>query len=308
MIRHGGEDVATRRRCELLEVSRSGYYRWLSGRARDADRESVEIALRAWVRSLHRRWSGLLGYRRMTAMLQIEHDIETSERTIRRIMSEDGLSGRPGGRKSRRGGRSKPPVAEDLLHRDFTADAPNRRWVSDITEFSTRNGKFFLCQVKDLYDGAIAGWSMGDRATAELVVRALSMAWRERMDRGERIVLHSDRGTQYTSETVAKWLDEHDMVASMGAVGSSADNASAESFFGLLKRDLGNEVRSSTRSEAAARIHDYIVNLYNPLRRASGGRVPQPKLARTEAKPRGNRKEPKETSRQGDLLDSQVST
>jgi putative transposase len=92
---------------------------------------------------------------------------------------------------------------------------------------------------------------MGDRATAELVVRALSMAWRERMDRDERIVLHSDRGTQYTSEKVAKWLDEHDMVASMGAVGSSADNASAESFCGLLKRDLGNEVRSSTRRPAS---------------------------------------------------------
>ena len=86
------------------------------------------------------------------------------------------------------------------------------------------------------------------------------------------------------------------MVASMGAVGSSADNASAERFFGLLKRDLGNEVRGSTRSEAAARIHDYIVNLYNPLRRASGGRVPKAQLARTEATPRGNRKEPNEAS------------
>lgn len=263
-----------RRRCDLLEVSRSGYYRWLAR----PDPELDDAALRILVGELHRRWHGFLGYRRMHDMLRLQ-GVETSQRKVRRIMSDAGLFGRPSGRKSRYRGRSGAPVAEDLLRRDFTAEAPNRRWVSDISEFPTLTGKLYLCQVKDLYDGVVAGWSMDVRAESELVLRAVSMAWRKRIEGGEKLVLHSDRGSQYTSAKLSKWLSEHDVVASMGAVGTSADNASAESFFGVLKRDLARAVRNVTRSVAMARIHDYIVNLHNPLRRAFWRRVPPGKLA-----------------------------
>lgn len=270
--------LTVRRRCELLEVSRGGYYRWLAR----PDRGSVDVALRILVGELHRRWHGLLGYRRMHDMLRLQ-GVETSQRKVRGIMRKGGLRGRPSGRRSRYRGRSGPPVADDLLRRDFTAEAPNRRWVSDITEFATLTGKLYLCQVKDLYDGVVAGWSMDVRAESELVLRAVSMAWRERVEGGGKIVLHSDRGTQYTSARLSEWLSDHGVVASMGAVGTSADNASAESFFGLLKRDLAHAIRDVPRSEAMVRISDYIVNLHNPLRRAPWRRVPQNKLAVMDA-------------------------
>ena len=281
MIVEKENDVATvGRRCELLSVSRSGYYRWRTRKQHDGN--LLEGALRILIGELHRHWLGLLGYRRMHSLLAMD-GIQASSRQVRRIMKEERLFGHPGGRKSRYQGRFGIPVSEDRVRRNFTSDHPNHCWVSDITQFSTLDGKLYLCHVKDLYDGVIVGWSMEVRADTELVIRALAMAWRERVERTVPIVFHSDRGTQYTSGKLASWLREHKMVASMGAVGSSADNASAESFFGVLKRDLNAAIRHMSRYEARNRINDYIVNLHNPLRRASEMTVSRRKREETDA-------------------------
>ena len=179
-----------------------------------------------------------------------------------------GLFGRPSGRRSRYRGSSRDTVADDRLQRRFHADRPNHKWVSDITEFRTLDGKLYLCQVRDLYDGVIVGWSLDGRQTAQLVIQAAAKAIRTRVAPKE-IIFHSDRGTQYTSRAVSQWLKQHGLTASMGAVGSSADNASAESFFGQLKRELQGMCRDDTHQQATARIHDYIVGLYNVMRRAA---------------------------------------
>ena len=268
MIDDGGTRPSVSRRCELLEASRSGFYRWLRRRSPEENcRTTGELELRTRIRALHRRWHGLLGYRRMHDKLWLD-GIDVPSRTVRRIMKEERLFGRPSGRRAKYRGRSGPASAEDLLRRDFTADAPNCAWVSDITEFKTATGKLYLCPVKDLYDGVIVGWAMDVRASADLVLRALTMAWRKRIEPSRQVVVHSDRGSQYTSSKTRKWIRRRDGLASMGEVGDSADNASAESFFGVLKRDVKQLILSDTRAEAVEHIHDYIVNLHNPLRRA----------------------------------------
>ena len=258
--------VSLARRCELMQVTRSTHYRWLRRRDRVREQTGLERKLLMWMRCLHDRWHGLLGYRRMHAMLETE-GFDAPLRLVRRLMKDNEMSGRPSGRRSRYKGKARRPAAADLLRRDFTADAPNCRWVSDLSEFETAEGKLHLGMVKDLYDGTIVGHKMGDRQTAKLVVQALSLAWRVRLGSPRQLILHSDRGSQYTSRKLAQWLKAHDVEPSMGRVGDCADNASAESFFGVIKRDIRHVVRDVDKADAKAMIDDYIVNLHNPLRR-----------------------------------------
>ena len=131
-----------------------------------ANRLALERKLLMWMRCLHDRWHGLLGYRRMHAMLETE-GFDAPLRLVRRLMKDNEMSGRPSGRRSRYKSKARRPAAADLLRRDFTADAPNCRWVSDLSEFETAEGKLHLGMVKDLYDGTIVGHKMGDRQTRE---------------------------------------------------------------------------------------------------------------------------------------------
>lgn len=263
MISEATGHLSVVRRCDLLQVSRAGYYRWKSRIAREEEDRDAMLLER--IRSLHRRWYGILGFRRVHRLLELA-GVRVAQRRVRSLMKGHGLFGRPSGRRSRYRGSSRGSVAEDMLRRRFHADRPNHKWVSDITEFSTVDGKLYLCQVRDLYDGVIVGWSIDTRQTSRLVIDAAAMAIRRRVAPKE-IVFHSDRGTQYTSKVVARWLKDHGLTASMGAAGSSADNASAESFFGQLKRELREICRNDTRRQATVRINDYIVGLYNVMRR-----------------------------------------
>ena len=265
MIRDLSASLSVLGRCQLMEVSRAGYYRWLdrvAGSVVDSDTILIER-----IRALHRRWYGILGFRRVHRLLELD-GVGVPQRRIRRLMRLHGLFGRPGGRRSRYRGSPRETVAEDRLQRRFHADRPNHKWVSDITEFRTLEGKLYLCQVRDLYDGVIVGWSLDMRQTSQLVIQAAAMAIRTRVAPKE-IIFHSDRGTQYTSRTLSQWLKEHGLTARMGAVGRRADNASAESFFGQLKRELQGMCRNDTRKQATIRIHDYIVGLYNVMRRVA---------------------------------------
>ena len=261
-------NVPIRRCCALLDIAPASFYRW----CRRGEIVDALLDVRERIRALHQRWYGLQGYRRMHQNLRLD-GIEVTERAVRRIMKEKGLSGRPSGRKAKYSGRSGEAVADDRLQRQFHADAPNTKWVSDITEFRTTDGKAFLCVVKDLYDGMIVGWSIARRAPRHLVLRALAMAKAQRGTIAGEFIFHSDRGTQYTSAEVTAWLAANGGVPSMGARGTSADNASAESFFGVMKRDIIHVVRNTPYDEAVARINDYILNLHNRNRRRSTRRV-----------------------------------
>jgi putative transposase len=138
--------------------------------------------------------------------------------------------------------------------------------VTDITYVRTGEDWLYLCVVVDLHSGVVVGWSMSHRQERQLVLQAVLMALWQREDRSP-VILHSDRGCQFTSEEYQRFLQGHNLTCSMSAVGSCADNAAAESFFGLLKRERVNRRRYATRAEARADIFDYIERFHNPRKR-----------------------------------------
>jgi len=182
-------------------------------------------------------------------------------------MRRAGLYGVP----QRRRGRKKPSGVRphgtrNHLERDFTATAPNTKWVTDITYIRTAEHWLYLCVVLDLYSGLVVGWSMSSCQDRQLVVQAVRMALWQRPARTP-VILHSDRGCQFTSEEYQRFLEAHQVIGSMSAVGSCADNAAAESFFGVLKRERVNRQHYRTRADARADIFDYIERCHNPRQR-----------------------------------------
>jgi putative transposase len=183
---------------------------------------------------------------------------------VARLMRIHGLQGVPQGRRWRKKSSSaRPSGVSNHLARDFLAAQPNRKWVTDITYLRTAEGWLYLCVVLDLFSRLVVGWSMSVRQDRALVLRAVLMALWQREDR-ELVVLHSDRGTQFTSDEYQQFLAGHNLTCSMSAVGSCADNAAAESFFGLLKRDRVYRRHYATRDQARTDVFDYIERFHNP--------------------------------------------
>lgn len=182
-------------------------------------------------------------------------------------MAECRLVGAHSRKKWRKGKRDDAP-AEDLLDRDFNAESSDLRWVGDITEFKCVDGKLFLAGVLDLCDRSIAGWSMGNRQTADLTVNALVMALGRR-NPADDLISHQDHGSQYTAFQFTNWLDDNNIAASYGSVGDCFDNAAMESLWAALKRDLRHihgGWEHFTRSELRAVLFDYIEVFYNRAR------------------------------------------
>ena len=177
--------------------------------------------------------------------------------------------------KPKRAKASKPgtPAHDDLVRRNFTADAPNTVWLADITEHRTGEGKLYLCAIKDLFSNRIVGWAIDERMKARLVVAAAEMAVARR---GEvaGCILHSDRGSQFRARKVPRALARHGLVGSMGQVGSAGDNAAMESFFALLQRNVFDRRRWATRDQLRIAIVTWIERTYHRRRRqAALGRL-----------------------------------
>jgi putative transposase len=160
------------------------------------------------------------------------------------------------------------PIAPNLLNRQFQAEAPDKKWVADITYIPTREGWLYLAAVMDLYSRKIVGWSMHSRITADLVENALRMALYERQpDPG--LLHHSDRGSQYASEQIRQILDANHIVVSMSRTGNCYDNAVMESFFSTLKCEWVHHQDYKTRAQASLDVFEYIAGFYNSVRRHS---------------------------------------
>jgi putative transposase len=247
--------------CRCLKVSPSDYYDWKSRSPSKRAGENQELLEQ--MRVLHRESGEALGSPRMHEDLT-ELGFRCSVNRVARLMRADGLRGTP---PSRPWGKKpigdRPTGIVNVLDRDFQAEEPNQKWVTDITYIRTVEGWLYLCAVLDLYSHVVVGWSMSSSQTRELVIRALLMALWQRGS-NDPVVVHSDRGTQFTSGDYQKFLAGHNLVGSMSAVGSYADNAAMEGFFGLLKRDRVNRRRYVTRSEARADVFDYIERFHNP--------------------------------------------
>ena len=259
----GGVPVAVA--CRVLRVSTSGYYEW---RERPPSPRSIaDAALRAQIVEIHEMSRGSYGAPRVHLELRLGRDVRCGRKRVARLMRLARLQGvfRRRGRRA----RPAPPVHDDLVRRRFVADGPNRLWLTDITEHPTREGKVYLAAVLDVYSRRIVGWSIADHLRSELVVDALEMArWRRRPPAGQTVV-HSDRGSQYTSWAFGHRLRAAGLLGSMGRVGSAADNAMMESFFGTLQLELLDRRRWQSRAELASAIFEWIEGWYNPRRRHS---------------------------------------
>ena len=247
--------------CRCLRVSPSGYYGWRDRPQSRRDRANQQLLAR--IRTLHRESDGVLGSPRMWETLRYEGGA-CSRNRVARLMRANGLQGIPQRRRWRKKSSStRPDHVQNHLDRDFAASQPNTKWVTDITYIRTAEGWLYLCVVVDLYSGRIVGWSMSSRQDRQLVLQAVLMALWQRTDRSP-VVLHSDRGCQFTSDEYQRFLHGHGLISSMSAVGSCADNAAAESFFGVLKRERVNRRQYRTRAEARTDVFDYIERFHNP--------------------------------------------
>ena len=256
-------DVLVAVACRVLRVSSSGYYEW-RGRAPSL-RAVADQTLSAQIVQIHHESRGSYGVPRVHAELRLGCGVRCGRKRVARLMRSAGLQGIYKRRGTRR--CPAPPVHDDLVRRRFVADAPNRLWLTDITEHPTREGKVYLAAVLDVYGRRVVGWSIADHLRAELVVDALEMArWRRRPAPG-KTVLHSDRGAQYTSWAFGQRLRAAGLLGSMGRVGSAYDNAMMESFFGTLQRELLDRRSWTTRKELASAIFEWIEAWYNPRRR-----------------------------------------
>ncbi|MEL5990649.1 IS3 family transposase [Microbacterium sp. 9H2] len=191
-------------------------------------------------------------------------------RTGLRGKSRPRTAGGPHSARRRRAAKAarpaRPPVHDDLVQREFTADAPNRLWLTDITEHRTSEGKLYLCAIKDVFSNKIVGYSIDSRMKSRLVVNAIENAAALRGNVAGCVV-HSDRGSQFRSRKAIRVLARHRMVGSMGRVGAAGDNAAMESFFSLLQKNVLNRRSWATREELRIAIVTWIERTYHRRRR-----------------------------------------
>ncbi|MDH6580292.1 transposase InsO family protein [Kitasatospora sp. MAP5-34] len=264
---HAGE-FGVKRLCRVMEVSRSGYHRWQAGAEARAERRSEEDALVAEIREIHGEHKETYGARRVHAELRgFGHTV--NRKRVTRLMRERGIVGRHLRRRKR---TTVPdpvaPPAPDLMGRDFTAAALDERWCGDITYIQVGGSWLYLASVIDMCSRRVVGWSMAPHMRAGLVVDALEAAVAARGRDVSGVIFHSDRGSQYTSAAFAGVRDRHGVRRSMGLVGSSYDNALAESPWQGLKREVMHRKLFLTMSQARLEIFQWLT-YYNARRRHS---------------------------------------
>jgi putative transposase len=248
--------------CRVLGVARAPFYRWLQNPFTDAQLD--EAWLTNAIFDAHRD-DPEFGYRFLADEVRREHP-DVSDRVVWRICRDMGWWSVFGKPKNRKAAKTGTPSHDDLVRRDFTADAPNVLWLSDITEHRTREGKLYCCAIKDVFSNVIVGWAIDSRMKARLVVAAIEMAVARRGDVAG-CILHSDRGSQFRSRKVHRALARHGMVGSMGQVGSAGDNAAMESFFALLQRNVLDRRSWATRDDLRIEIITWIERTYHRRRR-----------------------------------------
>jgi putative transposase len=264
MIQRCRESFSIRMMCRRLRVSPSGYYGWATRPPSPRAQENARLLTQ--IRQLHADQDGVVGSQRIWEDLRYAGE-RCGRHRVARLMRRAGLQGVPQRRRWRMKRTGvRPAGTQNHLNRDVTATTPNTKWVTDITYIRTAEHWLDLCVVLDWYSGLVVGWSMSPQQDRQLVIQAVLMAVWQRLGRTP-VILHSDRGCQFTSEEYQRFLEAHQVICSMSAVGSCADNAAAESFFGVLKRERVNRHPYRTRAEARADIFDYIERCHNPRQR-----------------------------------------
>jgi transposase InsO family protein len=251
--------------CRILKISRSGYYAWL---VRPESKHAIkDRLLRVKIRASFDTSRKRYGSPRVWEDL-VEDDIRVSRKRVVRLMQEEGLKARARKRfKSTTMSDHDQPVAANLLNREFTAPAPNQRWVGDTTEFVIGNsGKLYLAAILDLFSRFVVGWAISAVNDRHLTLRALDAALKRRCP-GGGLLHHSDQGCTYASEDYQTVLLAQGITCSMSRRGNCYDNAVMESFFSTVKSELGD--RFDSNGEAKMELFDYIEVFFNQRRRHS---------------------------------------
>jgi transposase InsO family protein len=250
--------------CGILQVSKSGYYKWLN--RKPSKRIQEEGRLEVEIRAAHKRTRETCGPERLQHDLK-EQGVKVGICRIRRIRKKLGIRCKQKRKfKATTDSKHTLPVAENLLNQQFEVTRPNEAWLSDITYIPTEEGWLYLAGHKDLFTGEIVGYAMGNRITKNLVSQSLFRAVAAKRP-GPGLIHHSDRGSQYCAHEYRRLVGQFKMRASMSRKGDCYDNAPMESFWGTLKTELVHHSRYKTREQAIREITEYIEVFYNRQRR-----------------------------------------
>ncbi|MGE5380292.1 MAG: IS3 family transposase [Methylocystaceae bacterium] len=243
--------------CEFFQVSRSGYYAWVKRIGQeDKDKWIADLICECQYKN-HKTY----GYRRVGIWLLREYGLILNHKTVLRIMSKYQLQSEIRRRRKYQQNSQVIHKYENLLNRNFTAEKPNQKWVTDISYIHTKQGVLYLSMIKDLYDGFIVHYETGTEQTTGLVTKTIKSALKKEAV-ADGLALHSDQGFQYTSTAYFNLSQEYGFKPSMSRRGNCLDNACAESFFGALKAECIHRRKLATYEEARNLLNDYI-SYYN---------------------------------------------
>lgn len=251
--------------CKKLHICHSAYYKWLKREPSRSERTNEQLT--AWIKELYEAQNGILGYRQMTITLNREHGTSYNKKRIRRLMQILHLQSVCRKKKYNYTPSTPEVTAENVLNRDFHADAPNEKWLTDVTEFKYYVGvevkKLYLSAILDLYDRRIVAYKIGSSNNNQLVFETFDEA--VTLNPNAHPLFHSDRGFQYTNKTFQNKLMKAGMRQSMSRVGRCIDNGPMEGYWGILKSEMYYLKKFTSQEELTNAIKEYIL-FYNTRR------------------------------------------
>ena len=262
---HDTENYSISKLCTALRIPRCSYYKWLK---RDKNRnELLNEQIIEWIKALYIEQNGILGYRQMTIAINRNHQTHFNKKRIRRLMCALQLQSVCRKKRSNYTPSTPEVTAENILNRDFHADKPNEKWLTDVTEFKWYSGqevhKLYLSAILDLYDRRIVAYKIGSSNNNKLVFDTFDEAVENNPN--AHPLFHSDRGFQYTSKIFRARLESAKMVQSMSRVGRCIDNGPMEGFWGILKSEMYYLRKFTDEQELISAIEHYIY-FYNTKR------------------------------------------
>lgn len=265
VIELAAESIPVDVSCRVLGFSRQAFYKWRANPVSQRDWDDAHVINAAL--DVHAD-DPEFGYRLIADELHAQGN-DVSEWRVQRLCALQAIYSTIWTR-TRKGGAGKKPgpaVADDHVRREFTATELDRVWLTDISEHPTREGKIYVCAIKDVCSRRIVGVSIDQRMTARLAVTALQVAIARRDPQPGTTIVHSDRGGQFRAATFQRLIRNHQLVASMGRVACAADNAAMESFFALLQKNVFDRQTWDTREQLRIAVLDWVERTYNRRRR-----------------------------------------
>ncbi|MGN7472468.1 IS3 family transposase [Brevibacillus sp. SAFN-007a] len=252
--------------CKIAGVSRSGYYKWLHNKNVLTPRKAENEVLKEKILECYSKVKGTYGYRRVQAWLGKKYGFRVNKKRVHRLMRELGIQAKIRQKKRYFGQKEVYVISDNHLNREFTAQRPNEKWVTDITYLQNNGHRLYLSAIKDLFDGEIIAYTIGERNDLQLVLATVKQAVKGKRKKDVKgVLLHSDQGFQYTSRQYNKLLTEYKIKASMSRKGNCLDNASMESFFSHLKAECLYVNTFESPEEMAEAVRNYIT-FYNEER------------------------------------------